>query len=66
MSKYTELQTEWFVDHEGVPSGVDSSEELIEQCDHKPEAEVTGVTGREFCPRCGKVLGETITQYKFD
>jgi len=64
--KYTTLQREWFEAHEGVPDSVDSSQELVSQCAHKPEAVVTGVTNREFCPRCGKVLGQTLTQYKYN
>jgi len=66
MSKYTKLQTEWFVDHEGIPDSVDTPQELVAQCEHKPETYSTGLTGREFCPRCGKVFGPTLSEYKYE
>jgi len=64
MRDFTTLQRDWFQD--GLPAGVENSQELVEACEHDPEPKVTGVTQREYCPRCGKVLDETLMEYKYE
>jgi len=64
MRDFTTLQRDWFQD--GLPEGVENSQELVEACEHDPEPKVTGVTQREYCPRCGKVLDKTLIEYKYE
>jgi len=66
MRDFTELQRAWFKDRDGVPEGINNHKELVKACEHNPESRVTGVTNRDYCPRCGKVLGQTLTQYKYN
>ena len=66
MRDFTTLQRDWFQDLDGLPEGVENSQELVEACEHDPEPYVTGVTQREYCPRCGKVLDETLMEYKYE
>ena len=66
MRDFSKLQRDFMEAHEGLPDGVETAQELVARCEHKPEAKVTGVTGRRFCPRCGKVLDETLSEYKYE
>ena len=64
MRDFTTLQKDWFQD--GIPEGIENSQELVKACEHEPKPKVTGVTQREYCPRCGKVLDETLMEYKYE
>ena len=61
------VQQEW-VDSHGttIPDDVDDAQDFVSACEHDPEPYVMGVTQREYCPRCGKVLDETLMEYKYE
>jgi len=61
------LQQEWVEEHEpDIPEDVDSINDFVEWCDHNPKPRKTGVTDRDYCPICGKVLDQSLSEYKYD
>ena len=61
------VQQKW-VDSHGttIPDDVDDAQDFVSACEHDPKPKVTGITQREYCPRCGKVLDETLMEYKYE